>query len=102
MMKIKVGTITEEVKRVTSEIHKNTDNGEERLTVELKDTTRTVAEVDALMDQNFEGSLILVDDEGTEETFSGYEFESARKSYDNMGKQLTLGFKKAGDQEAEA
>lgn len=98
-MKIKFGTVTKDIKRMNNEIFKNSDTGKERISVELKDSSLAVAEIDGLLDQNFTGTLTLVDDEGVEESFTGYELETIRKSYDAAGKQITLGFKIPGDTE---
>ena len=98
-MKIKIGTVTEDIKRMSNEIFKNSDTGRERISVELKNSRRSVTEMNELLDQNFAGTLILIDDEGIEETFEGYELETIRKSYDATGKQITLGFKIPGDVE---
>lgn len=92
-MKIKIGAMTEEIRRMSNEIFKNDSSARERISIELKDTTKTVAEIDELITQNFTGTIVLVDDDGVEESFIGYEFESARKNYDNMGKQMSLEFK---------
>lgn len=99
-MKIKIGTITEEIVRMNNEIYKSVENGNERLSIELKDTSHTVEGIDGLIAKNFDGSLTFIDDGKKEEAFNGYTFESVRKSYDTMGKQLTMEFKKAGQEES--
>lgn len=94
-MKIKFGSVTEEINRMSNDIFK--DGGtKERIAIELKNVNRTVAEIDALLEQNFTGTLVLVDDEEKEESFSGYELESIRKNYDSTGKQISLVFKTPG------
>lgn len=92
-MKIKIGKITEEVSRMTNEIFKTT-NPSERLTVELKDTSKSVAEIDESLVENHNGSIVFVDDDGMEETFSGYALDSVRKSCDDNGKRVSIEFKK--------
>ena len=98
-MKIKIGTVTEDIKRMSNEIFKNSDTGRERISVELKNSKRSVTEMNELLDQNFAGTLTLIDDEEVEESFEGYELETIRKNYDSSGKQITLGFKIPGDTE---
>ena len=94
-MKIKFGSATEEINRMSNDIFKD-GNTKERIAVELKNTDRSVADVDELLEQNFTGTLVLVDDEEKEESFSGYELESIRKNYDSTGKQISLMFKTPG------
>lgn len=98
-MKIKIGNITEEILRMSNDISKSSTPSE-RLSMDLKNINRSVAEIDELISAHFTGTIILVDD-GEEETFSGYEFENIHKSYDSMRKQLTIEFIKQEEVSAE-
>lgn len=91
-MKIKIGTMEEVIERLNNEIYKNVDEGKERLSVELADSGRNVSELNTLLSEQFTGSLTFYDDDGVEEVYSGYEIESIRKSYDNMGRQIFVEF----------
>lgn len=91
-MKIKIGTMEEVIERLNNEIYKNVDEGKERLSVELADSERNVSELNTLLSEQFTGSLTFCDDDGVEEVYSGYELESIRKSYDNMGRQIFIEF----------
>lgn len=95
-MKIKIGEITEDVLRMTNEIFKTTDSSE-RLTIELKDTRKSVAEIDELLVDNYSDSIIFIDDDDVEETFSGYVLDSVRKSCDDNGKRVSIEFKKQSE-----
>lgn len=92
-MKIKLGKITEDVSRMTNEIYKNTSPSE-RLSIDLKDTCQTVAEIDERITSNLTDTIVFMDDDGTEETFNGYVFDNVRKSYDDIGKRLSIEFTK--------
>ena len=99
-MKIKIGKITEEILRMSNDLYK-TSTQNERLSIQLKNTNRSVSEIDELITVNYSGTIILVDD-GKEETFEGYKFESVRKAYDSSNKQLTIEFIKQEEELSEA
>lgn len=94
-MKIKFGEITKDVKRFTNEINR-TDWGDtrEQLSVDIEDTAASVAGLDELFVDNFQGDLTL-SDEDTEEIFTGFKYEGVRKSYDGKNRQVTVMFRKS-------
>lgn len=94
-MKIKFGEVTKDVKRFTNEINRM-DWGDmrEQLSVDIEDTTASVAGLDELFIQNFKGELVL-SGEDTEEVFTDFKYEGIRKNYDSTGKQVTVMFRKS-------
>lgn len=97
MMKIKIGTFEKAVTYVVNEIYKNSDaNVDERISVELSDTSLSISSVDASITELFTGSLTIVDDTN-EETFTGYDYESIRKTYGGNGKNISIVFSKVAE-----
>lgn len=94
-MKIKIGTITEDVLRVSNDIFK-IDNPCERLYIDLKNTNRSAAEIDELITANFTGSITFIDG-NQEEVFTGYDIDNIRKTHDGIGEQISMEFKKQKD-----
>lgn len=101
-MRIRFGEITKEVKRFTNEINR-TEWGDtrEQLSVDMEETTASVAELDGLFIQDFQGELTLVD-EDQEERFTGFKYEGIRKNYDSKGRQVTVMFRKSQEGQEEA
>lgn len=94
-MKIKFGSITEEINQINSEVYN--DPVEERIYINLKDTSRTADEMLNLINENYTGVLTVVYEENSEELFSGYVLDNVRKMFDVMGVQLTIEFVKRDD-----
>ena len=101
-MRIRFGEITKEVKRFTNEINR-TEWGDtrEQLSVDMEETTASVAELDGLFIQDFQGELTLVD-EDQEELFTGFKYECIRKNNDSKGRQVTVMFRKSQEGQEEA
>lgn len=98
-MKIKIGTVTEDIVRMNNELYKNLDTGT-ILTIDFKNTDRTVEEIDELFAENFTGDVIFIADDGDEETYADYVIESIRKSYDENSTQISVELKKEKTQVA--
>lgn len=100
-MKLKIGSLIEEIASMSNEIFENQTPKEERIYVELKDTNRTAPEILNSFKENYTGTLTVVYSKNIEETFIGYQLETIRKMYDEFGVQIGIDFVKREQSETE-
>lgn len=96
-MKLKIGSLVEEITSMNNEIFENQMPKEERIYVELKDTNRTAPEILNSFKENYTGTLTVVYSENIEETFVGYQLETIRKMYEEFGVQIGIDFVKRNE-----
>lgn len=96
-MKLKIGSLVEEITSMSNEIFENQTPKEERIYVELKDTNRTAPEILNSFKENYTGTLTVVYGENIEETFVGYQLETIRKMYEEFGVQIGIDFVKRNE-----
>lgn len=96
-MKLKIGSLIEEIASMSNEIFESQTPKEERIYVELKDANRTAPEILNSFKENYTGTLTVVYGENIEETFVGYQLETIRKMYEEFGVQIGIDFVKRNE-----
>lgn len=101
-MKIKIGTVVEEIKSMENYVFadESVENGGERLSIRLINDQVDIRELSERIKSAFKGAVTFIDDDDTEEIYSGFTFTGVRKSYEITTRMVMIDlFKKAAQAE---